>query len=42
MSFTFGTHINERQFFAKNNLQAHKIVTSSKVFLEKKCQTHKD
>ena len=26
----------------KNNLQAHRIVTSSKVFLENKCRTHRD
>ena len=28
--------------FAKNNLQAHRIVTSSKVFLENECRTHRD
>ena len=25
----------------KNNLQAHRIVTSSKVFLENECRTHR-
>ena len=28
--------------FAKNNLQAHRIVTSGKVFLENECRTHRD
>ena len=26
----------------KNNLQAHRIVTNSKVFLEDECRTHRD
>ena len=28
--------------FAKNNLQAHRIVTSNKVFLENECRIHWD
>ena len=28
--------------FTKNNLQVHRIVTNSKVFLENECQTHRD
>ena len=28
--------------FAKNNLQVHRIVTNSKVFLENECRTHRD
>ena len=31
-----------RSLFAKNNLQVHRIVTSSKVFLENECRTHRD
>ena len=28
--------------FTKNNLQVHRIVTNSKVFLENECRTHRD
>ena len=34
--------LDDERLFAKNNLQAHRIVTSSKMFLENECRTHRD
>ena len=31
-----------RRCLGKNNLQAYRILTSSKVILENECQTHRD